>query len=491
MALPRIAILGGGVGAVTAAYYLSADGWEQRFESITIYQQGWRLGGKGASGRGANERIEEHGLHIWFGFYENAFRMLDECHNELDRVAHYGKRWSTLFTSVDASFRPCSTVSLTDHDGCDWKIWTADFPYEDDDAPWLPRQDTWTVATYLVRTLELAAAVAGSVFQHEREARRGQDPNQPAAHISLAEAERQAQAALSAAPGAGALKAAAQLTATASRVTSIALLPALDVVLELIDRVLDAARLRLDGVVRHNDNARRAWYLLDLLLANIRGVICDGVVEANDFDLVDDWDYCDWLVRHGAMRESVNSALVRALVYDLAFAYEDGDPARPRCGAGTALRGLTRTFFGYRGALMYRMNAGMGDVVFAPLYELLSKRGVTIKFFHRVEELHVNSGAVTSVDIDVQELIGANVDPKEFLTQFTPNAAGAGAGAAAAGGAASYGTWPSPAAIPAGAVSASRIPPANESYESYWATTREEGTDAPAMARRRPARWPR
>ena len=102
---PRIAILGGGVGSVTAAFHLSKPGWETRFESITLYQQGWRLGGKGASGRGPGLRIEEHGLHIWLGFYENAFRMMRECHEELDRYEREGTpRWPIPFRSVEESF---------------------------------------------------------------------------------------------------------------------------------------------------------------------------------------------------------------------------------------------------------------------------------------------------------------------------------------------------------------------------------------------------
>ena len=126
--LPRIAILGGGVGSVTAAIQLSKPGWETRFESITLYQQGWRLGGKGASGRGEEMRIEEHGLHIWFGFYENALRMLDECHQELDRLAQNGcPRWPLAFKNVQDSFSACDRIKLTDFDGCDWKLWTADF----------------------------------------------------------------------------------------------------------------------------------------------------------------------------------------------------------------------------------------------------------------------------------------------------------------------------------------------------------------------------
>ena len=43
---------------------------------VTVYQPGWRLGGKGASGRGPADRVEEHGLHVWMGFYENAFALM-------------------------------------------------------------------------------------------------------------------------------------------------------------------------------------------------------------------------------------------------------------------------------------------------------------------------------------------------------------------------------------------------------------------------------
>jgi glycine/D-amino acid oxidase-like deaminating enzyme len=38
---PRVAILGGGVGGVVAAFALSAPGWESHLDSITLYQQGW------------------------------------------------------------------------------------------------------------------------------------------------------------------------------------------------------------------------------------------------------------------------------------------------------------------------------------------------------------------------------------------------------------------------------------------------------------------
>ena len=73
----RVAILGGGPAALTAAFELTATPELAARHDVTIYQPGWRLGGKCASGRNAehHERIEEHGLHVWFGCYDNGFSL--------------------------------------------------------------------------------------------------------------------------------------------------------------------------------------------------------------------------------------------------------------------------------------------------------------------------------------------------------------------------------------------------------------------------------
>ena len=83
----RVAIVGGGCGAMAAAFELTRPEHEGRYQ-VTVYQLGWRLGGKGASGRGPADRIEEHGFHVWLGFYENAFRLMRECYAELARDPH-------------------------------------------------------------------------------------------------------------------------------------------------------------------------------------------------------------------------------------------------------------------------------------------------------------------------------------------------------------------------------------------------------------------
>ena len=74
----KVAVIGGGCAAISAAFELSRPAHKGKYQ-VTIYQLGWRLGGKGASGRGPANRIEEHGLHLWMGSYENAFRLIREC----------------------------------------------------------------------------------------------------------------------------------------------------------------------------------------------------------------------------------------------------------------------------------------------------------------------------------------------------------------------------------------------------------------------------
>ena len=290
MAKPRIAILGGGAGAVTAALELSKPGWGDHYESITVYQQGWRLGGKGACGRGPDLRIEEHGLHLWFGFYENAFRLLDRCHEELDQRAKNGQpRWDLAFKNVEDSFSPLEQLAVPDYDGCGWRLWVADFFDDDDDRPWLEpdprppgeRPDEWTVAFYAVRCLRLAADFAWSLVES--------DPG--LARIRPAAAERprgRRSRRRRGRPRASSLRGDVQaaLDAAANVLDALAeeafdqpvVLGALGIVVRALDVAGDYLRRRFDEVARASDSVRRAYYVVDLMVAIVRGVIEDGVI---------------------------------------------------------------------------------------------------------------------------------------------------------------------------------------------------------------------
>ena len=428
MAKPKIAILGGGAGSVTAALELSKPGWKDHYKSITLYQQGWRLGGKGACGRGRDLRIEEHGLHLWFGFYENAFRLLDRCHRELDELEAAGvPRWDLEFKDVAHSFSPVDLIAVTDHDGCRWSLWETDFD-DTDDRPWdesdprAPgeRPDDWTVASFAVRSLRIAADFAGSLVESEPGLGRIGTAAAAAGDETVGVLDRAVDLALGSLGGdvRTALDSAADLLESLAGevLDHPAVLGVLDVVARALDLAADFLRRRFDAEARAAPAIRRAYYVLDLMLAMVRGVIEDGVLESDSFDVINDVDFHDWLLGHGALRETAECALVRTIVYDLPFAYEDGHPERPSCEAGTAMRGILRTFFTYRGSLMWRMNSGMGDVVFLPFYELLVKRGVDIRFFHRVEEVRAANGVIEEIEIDVQVKVPPGAAPHQYAT---------------------------------------------------------------------------
>src|SRR5579864_44010 len=116
MGVKKIAVLGGGMGSLTSVIQLTSDSdWKNKYD-ITVYQMGWRLGGKGASGRNltAGQRIEEHGLHLWFGFYDNAFSLMQRCYEELGRAP------GSPLATWDEAFFPCREVVLYEQWGDRW-----------------------------------------------------------------------------------------------------------------------------------------------------------------------------------------------------------------------------------------------------------------------------------------------------------------------------------------------------------------------------------
>jgi uncharacterized protein with NAD-binding domain and iron-sulfur cluster len=149
------------------------------------------------------------------------------------------------------------------------------------------------------------------------------------------------------------------------------------------------------------------WEVAELILATLRGAIRFRLAfDPRGLDAIDDYDCREWLRLNGASEAATNGAFIRAL-YDLAFAYENGDPERPAIAAGSALRGAFRAFFTYRGAFFWKMHAGMGDIVFAPLYQVLCRRGVRFEFFHKLTSVGLSppedpSPHVATLDFDVQ-----------------------------------------------------------------------------------------
>jgi uncharacterized protein with NAD-binding domain and iron-sulfur cluster len=136
-----------------------------------------------------------------------------------------------------------------------------------------------------------------------------------------------------------------------------------------------------------DNEARRLWTILDLACTTLIGLLVDGVL-FHGFFSIDHWEWTDWLTHHGASPETLASAPVRG-TYDYIFGFEGGDTSKRCVAAGTCVQGLMRLSLTAKGAIFWEMQAGMGDTVFTPLYQVLKKRGVKFQFFHRVHSLQV------------------------------------------------------------------------------------------------------
>jgi uncharacterized protein with NAD-binding domain and iron-sulfur cluster len=162
-----------------------------------------------------------------------------------------------------------------------------------------------------------------------------------------------------------------------------------------LDRALTEVRGALRELAGEDPDVRRTWHLVSVMTASVRGVLADGLLtDPKGFRAVNDEDFLDWIIRHGAAPDVAEFAFIRGL-YDLVFADRGANRARHGVSAGVAVFMTSKMFFEYKGAIFWKMTAGMGDIVFAPMYEALRRRGVDFEFFHRVDALHVSDDELT------------------------------------------------------------------------------------------------
>ncbi|MFZ4718084.1 MAG: NAD(P)-binding protein, partial [Ilumatobacteraceae bacterium] len=131
-ALPRIVIVGAGpAGLATAAALTATPGWHDHYE-VDIYQMGWRIGGKCATGRNedAAERIQEHGIHVFGNMYFNSLHLLRDVFEEWN--ASHPDEPPLLMRD---EFLPSVTTWNTEYFDGAWHQYLGYFPDTDGD-PW-------------------------------------------------------------------------------------------------------------------------------------------------------------------------------------------------------------------------------------------------------------------------------------------------------------------------------------------------------------------
>lgn len=369
----RIDVLGGGISALAAAWWLTES---PRPVRVRVWQQGWRLGGKGASGRdlrpGHHARILEHGPHVWGGFYHHAFALMRGAFAELDRPPDHPQ------PTVWHAFRPATSVVLQETWRGTIQPWTICFPTNrllpghPDGPAVLPGRELLLAAVQVAWSATTGRpAPFAAAWPPPPEA-----PRDPAGDRS-GQRLLSAMAALLRAlgPGEQPRKRTRALAAT---------------VRALLRAQWAAARRHLDDPA-----VRRRWVLTHFAAGHLLGAVADGAF-ARGCAALDGREYTAWLSRHLISDAAPDGGFPDGLtlgspwvswVYDALFAYRNGDRARPDLEASVALRAAGRMALGCRGATYWRMQGGMGDVVFTPLYEALVRRGVEFRFLHRVDRL--------------------------------------------------------------------------------------------------------
>ena len=405
----RVAIVGGGCAGLTTAFELTRPALAGRYE-VTVYQMGWRLGGKGASSRGPHDRIEEHGIHLWMGCYENAFRMIRDVYAENEP-----RRQSSPLKTWRDAFRPISHLGLGRYSEAEgWDLWSAYFPAQPG-TPGDPLESSadarhpFSVHGYLVRATSMLLTLTEHAVSNpprngprsEAEQNAWHDPRNLVHRVQSFLVRGSAVLRSPAMLGEAVRLMLATLQAGVPQATAL-LTP-------LSQAIAGAFSSRLAPLGPHERDAMSVAEVVELIAVSIHGCLRDGVLLAPDgFESIDAHDFREWLRGHGASQRCLDSPFVRG-IYSLTFAYEDGDIRRPRMAAGVFLRVCLRMFFTYRGALFWRMAAGMGEVVFSPLYEVLRARGVRFEFFHRLRNVALEPqnaahepSRVRALEFDVQ-----------------------------------------------------------------------------------------
>ncbi len=386
----KIAILGGGISSLSAVFDLTSErNWKDKYE-ITIYQLGWRLGGKGASSRNPeySNRIEEHGLHVWLGFYENAFAMIRQCYEEC------GSQGGT-FPAWDKAFKPHDYIVLEDKAAREWMHWPVSVPFNESlpgDGRELP-----TLWDYVVMALQWIRDLLEphQLISNERSERATVSSQSSVAMTEELSRKERTNPRL----GLKLIRTAERKARRMPRNSRRHKPRDRD---SLASLLVDFSKLTGNSLpegVETDPERRRIWLTVDLFAAAIRGILHDHVLDKG-LDQLDDMDFRDWLRKHEAAEVTVDSALIRA-AYDLAFSFENGDPTKMNLAAGVAVRAMFRMVFTYKGALTWKMQAGMGETVFTPIYLVLKNRGVKFCFFSRVDSLKLSDDRTAIAKIEL------------------------------------------------------------------------------------------
>ena len=422
----RIAILGAGPSALVSAMRLTETKALRDKYDITIYQQGWRVGGKCATGRDLDKhmRLYEHGIHGFLGCYFNALTVMQDAFKEL------GRKKNHPLPSFEKAFYGMSGVIRYEMVDGEIKKWPIQVPTNDDHREALSLAEVKRLARMDTYSLNMIKLGLGFILQAYVKTYRNPitqkfiaenfgpppsdgkhpmktDPANGAFDLRLEDGKEEINAVL-----ARALGEILPLYGPLSKARTVN--PAkLEDCMKAAAKEFNALSALFANIVKakggaseaERDRIRRAGLALNFVAAILTGVVKDDLLY-EPFSTIDDQEHWKWLKKHGASAETINSPLTSSTP-NITYQYPMGDSIRlPTMAAGAYLHWTMMTFT-YMGEFIQLFEAGSGETLIAPIYEVLVKRGVKFAFFHTVTDIRCDKKAksITEFDVDVQATV--------------------------------------------------------------------------------------
>ncbi len=399
----RVLIVGGGPSGLATAWELAHGPCKEDLD-VSVYTLGWRLGGKGATGRGPNGRIQEHGIHGFAGFYVNSTAMLRQSYLDLyPKSAHSTETGPVhnLATHVDTISNSSDVANghtgnnghntENGQNGLSAEIapgaaprsieeallpedYSVDFLYNEGkpySRPlWAPHNDAkpWDGGLTLTTEEAIQSIISlTSIAILQRPIPFGTTRWRAVQRVAAAGAWLSRQVVVR------------RLTRLGNDIRD-----AQDWMVEsLLSKVLAKA---LRWKMRGRGAPKSQFANIDYMVALIRGLSRSGILDRDhptDVDALDHLDYKTWLRDCGISEATLKTGLPNVPAF-ICFQFPDGDATLDPSMSAAAYVGWMVRFALVNGASYSFFRSGTGESVIAPLFRSAQQSGVRFEFFHKL-----------------------------------------------------------------------------------------------------------
>lgn len=371
----KVAILGAGPAGLAAAFGLSATPELRDTYEVTVYQMGWRAGGKCSSGReGEENRVDQNGTHYLFGCYDNTLDMARVAYAELAEAKNKD------FGTYKSSLLPRDLLALKHFFRGKWRMWAMPLPGNDVAPGTEPGR--LRPGEYLMMAFQaLIYMILGVRIGHYLRPPTPFDEDRPTILVAI--------------------------YAVLNPVFTVLGWILWAIGLALVRLTVDLLRLlgdpdflfiaKLLAGFRWLNNLLFAWlaerfvfifrlYVLVDFATTVGIALLRDRVPAEGLSAIEPYEFRAWIAHHGAQELTLFAPFVSTW-YDAVAAFEDGDLSKPNLSAGVSMMAIGMALLNYKGHFAYQMRSEIGDTLIGPVYECLRARGVTFKFFHKVRDV--------------------------------------------------------------------------------------------------------